>query len=599
MFTWRWGRAIENYLLPVTAPAALYLQGAEDAAGQLTAEVFAAVARHFFPVVSESESQKGKLCGHPVLKWNDLVGTGWKAASSQKKWASLLQSADVRVHLDPDCKSAAESLRNFSIDVLGVAALLVHKHDHVYGSGGSCADEWLLHLAAVRGDVRQGKYDALSAKGSVVKVDWSSACAAILAGPAAKPKLPLNRGDADDAALWFHLPAVCSFAANLCSCEWLGDILGNQSDAARVKQAAASVLCLLQHALCVLLIGCDPALPAPQSTLFSSSDCPCFLPLVCSEGKAGDKQKRAGRCAVVRCFNCSREGALHALRPRNPAAAAPSDFLVELCRVGSVGWESHGFMHAVYGRTHLGVEFNASRIEQSHSLYEQHVGALLGCATVSGERYLEMTAHEVPDVAVYVIPEGKTKDGIMLPLLQQRRAEFERLCNHIELLVEGPASLPCTPTTPATPAAAACTTPTAARAAHGAAAVPPFGSQPAEASSPKVAAAPPKVSFATSASDASRLATPCIDLPHADDAAASLSPRTEPPVSSAVMNGATASARWTLEASSESPGLVKACVESAVSAAPSGSSSPRNIVAGFAAATFLLCVVVLLKSRSH
>jgi hypothetical protein len=44
---------------------------------------------------------------------------------------------------------------------------------------------------------------------------------------------------------------------------------------------------------------------------------------------------------------------------------------------------------------------------------------------------------------------------------------------------------------------------------------------------------------------------------------------------------------------------VKACVESAVSAAPSGSSSPRNIVAGFAAATFLLCVVVLLKSRSH
>jgi hypothetical protein len=459
-FTWRWGRAIENYLLPASAPAALHTGSTvagECSASQLTAEVFVAIARRFFPAVSELESQKGKLCGHVALKWNDVIGPGWKACNSQKKWGSLLHSADVRVHLDPDAKNEAESLRNLSIELLGVAALLVAVHDDVYGSSGSRADEWLLHLSCVRNGVRHGKYDVVSSKTSTIKVDWAAACADMLALPAAKPTAPLNRGDADEGALWFNLPALCSFLANLCSCVWLCDVLGNHADSAALQAAAASALSLIQHALCVLLLGCDPALPAPQSTLFSSADCPCFLPIVGSEGKSGDRQNKIGKCATARCFNCGRDGTLHTLRQYSPAHAAPDDFLVELCRVGSVGWDPHLFMGAVHGRTHLGVEFTAAHIGESQRLYEQYLGALLDGTAVDNDRYLEMTLPAIPVVTVYVITDGKVKDGQMLPLLEQRRAEFNRLCSFIEVLIDAPvvASPLGTPTTPTSPWGAA------------------------------------------------------------------------------------------------------------------------------------------------
>jgi hypothetical protein len=211
-------------------------------------------------------------------------------------------------------------------------------------------------------------------------------------------------------------------------------------------------------------LGCDPANAAPQSTLFSSAECSCFVPLVCGEGKAGDKQKRVCRRASAPCFNCGRDGALHALR-----TCDSSDFLEELCRVGSVGWEPHAFMQAAYGRTHLGVEFNAAQIEQSHALYLQHVSALLGNALPGTRHCADLCADVVPDVTVYVIPEGKTKDGKMRPLLEQRRAELDRMCSHIELLI-GPSSPLGTPSTPASPSAAACSTPTARSKAYDAAA---------------------------------------------------------------------------------------------------------------------------------
>ena len=422
----------------MTAPAALYKRS-HEAASKLTAEVFVTISRHFFPTVPESESKKGKLCGHVQLKWNDLIGAGWKA------WCSLLQSADVGVHVDPDAKDATDSLRKFSIDLLGVVGVLVSKHDGVYGRGkdGTRADEWLMHLAAVQGQVRQGKYDITSPKGKVEKVDWKRACAAMLALPADKSSVPLNRGDADDSALWFNLPAVCSFLANLCSCSWLGGALDDPNDADLVKAAAASVLRLVQHALCVLLLGCDPASPAPQLTLLASAECPCFLPLV-------------GEKSVARCFTCGREETFHTLPQRDPLVAASSDFLVELCRVGSVGWHSHPYMEQVHGRTHLGVSFTEAEVANSHTLYAQHVRPLLEGGAVDCERCRDVAASAppLPDITVYVITDGKAKDGRMQALLGQRQAEFARLCSHVELLIGAPASPACAASAvPSSPAA--------------------------------------------------------------------------------------------------------------------------------------------------
>jgi hypothetical protein len=595
LFMWRWGRAIENYLLPATAPAALYMQH-ERVASELTAEVFVAIARHFFPVVCESESQKGKLCGHAALKWNDVIGPGWKACSGQKKWATLFMSADVKVHVDPDAKYAAETLRNFSIDLLGVAALLVAKHDDVYGSTGSRADELLLRFSAVRGDLRQGKYDCLSAKGNVQKVDWKKACSAILCPlPTVKSVVTLNRGDADDSALWFNLPAVCSFLANLCNCGWLGDALGC-SDSARVKQAAAAALTLMQHALCVLLLGCDPDLPPPQSTLMSSAECRSFLPLVGCEGKAGDKQKKNSKCVAACCFNCGRDGTLHMLRPRGSwGFAPPVSFLLELCRLGSVGWAPHAFMGAVYGRTHLGVEFSAAQIVESQRMYDDHLRALLFGGVVCNDRYLQMTLSSLPAITVYVISDGKTKDGQMQPLLEQRRAEFDRLCRYIELLVDAPASASSPTGTPTTPVS-----PTDLAVAAGGRAASSVSSRPAQIAgcaaasrsqlSPRAAA----ITTPTAASAAHTLAaTSSAHVASHAVAPAAISGSLMPPdkaLVSATRRDATMAPSTTAHSECSQPAYC------ANISAPAGPTSQQALI-GIAIAASFVCVVTFLRRR--
>jgi len=492
LVTWRWGRAIENYLLPVTAPAALYLRG-HDTVSKLTSEVFVTIARHFFPAASEVESKKGRLCGHEALKWNDLIGAGWKA------WPSLLKSPDVNVHPQhSDAVAAAESLKKFSISLLGVAALLVERHASLYGSSGSRADEWLLHLADVRRRVHQGDFDIISAKGKAENVDWKKACSVILDLPAVKPNVSLNRGEADDAALWFNLPAVCSFLSNLCSCSCPGIFSDDAAIAGRVKGSAASALCLVQHALCVLLLGCDPASPSPQITLFRSPICDCFLPLV------------REKAACTSCLTCSRDVSEHPLPQRNPSGAAADDFLVELCRVGSVGWQSHDFMEAVYGkdkkgrpRTHLGKKFTAKHIDESHRLYEQHVRPLLCGGAVGSERCRDLTVSALPDITVFAITDGKVKEGRMEPLLEQRRAEMNRLCDNIALLT-GASSSPAPAAGPPTPPASAVSSSLSAAVASGGQAAASTtaprsktGGGAAAAPKPKPACAPPSAAVAS------------------------------------------------------------------------------------------------------
>jgi hypothetical protein len=176
------------------------------------------------------------------------------------------------------------------------------------------------------------------------------------------------------------------------------------------------------------------------------------LPHVVGQAKAGAKDAEATddvksidkHLAAALCFKCGRAASLHALPARDPLGAAADGFLVELCRVGSVGWESHAFMHAVYDRRHLGVQFTEKDVDESHRLYEQHVRLLLYGGSVDIERFKDLAVPTLPDVTVYTITDGKTKEGQMKPLLEQRRAEFERLCDHISLLT-GATSSPVSP----------------------------------------------------------------------------------------------------------------------------------------------------------
>jgi len=113
-------------------------------------------------------------------------------------------------------------------------------------------------------------------------------------------------------------------------------------------------------------------------------------------------------------------------------------------------------MEQVHGRTHLGVTFTEAEVANSHTLYAQHVRPLLEGGAVDCERCRDVAASAppLPDITVYVITDGKAKDGRMQALLGQRQAEFARLCSHVELLIGAPASPACAAgAVPSSPAA--------------------------------------------------------------------------------------------------------------------------------------------------
>ena len=68
--------------------------------------------------------------------------------------------------------------------------------------------------------------------------------------------------------------------------------------------------------------------------------------------------------------------------------------------MGSVGWQSHAFMHAVYYRRHLGVQFTEKDVDESHRLYEQHVRPLLYGGSVDSEHCKALAVPTLPDVTV-------------------------------------------------------------------------------------------------------------------------------------------------------------------------------------------------------
>ena len=528
--TWRWGRAIENYLLPVTAPAALYLTG-HVSVSKLTSEVFVTIARHFFPVHSASELPQRRLFG--------FIGAGWGM------WSDLLQHPDITWHRDQGERGAANSLKIFAINLVTIMMKLVQKRRE-YGREGSNSDKWLMHFAREHIKLVQSERTG--------SVNWSNACESMLsvssvlssklplpsmstsshianAPPqsftetpewglralsqmddslyAVLPGLPQNVKLVDEAALWFRLPSLCSFLASLCSCSWLGE---HSQRADELKQAAASALLLVQHALCVLLLGCDPSFPAPQRTLLAHRECDCFLPLV--------------RGNTKRCSTCGRHSEDHELPPCS--SSTPTEFLVELCRVGSVGWQSHDFMEAVFGkdkqgrpRTHLGEQFAAEHIDESHRLYEQHVRPLL---------------EDIPSVdpnpsreSIVTPDEITVHDGReMKPLLQMRRGEFDRFCSLISLLTGTPISSLQPAGTPASSVAdagsvlhvsraAASTTTPRSKAGGGAAAAP----KPKPACAPPSAAAAPETAPSTPVVAAGTQRTPSAASPLAGAAASS------------------------------------------------------------------------------
>ena len=243
-------------------------------------------------------------------------------------------------------------------------------------------------------------------------------------------------------------------------------------------------------------------------------------------------------------------------------------------------------MEAVHGRTHLGVEFTAAHVSESHCLYEQYLGALLHGTPVDNARYLEMTAPALPAVSVYVITDGKTKDGQMLPLLEQRRAEFDRLCGHIRALIEAPAadSPSGTPTASALPAVAAA----GGGRATTFAALPEAGQvyRPAASSQAPPHAAPAAAPTVSASMEISTSAVMC-----ADSAMLLVTPSTD----ATQTRDVTVFSSSSLEAGAVLPELNPTRAERAASAA--SSTAKHDILIGLALAITCFFAVSLVKRR--
>jgi hypothetical protein len=252
-------------------------------------------------------------------------------------------------------------------------------------------------------------------------------------------------------------------------------------------------------------------------------------------------------------------------------------------------------MGAVYGRTHLGVEFSAAQIVESQRMYDDHLRALLFGGVVCNDRYLQMTLSSLPAITVYVISDGKTKDGQMQPLLEQRRAEFDRLCRYIELLVDAPASASSPTGTPTTPVS-----PTDLAVAAGGRAASSVSSRPAQIAgcaaasrsqlSPRAAA----ITTPTAASAAHTLAaTSSAHVASHAVAPAAISGSLMPPdkaLVSATRRDATMAPSTTAHSECSQPAYC------ANISAPAGPTSQQALI-GIAIAASFVCVVTFLRRR--
>ena len=99
---WQNGRAIENYLLPASAPVAIFIRSHELAC-IFTREVFLTLSANFFPVavIGVSERDPKDL--------TSVVGHGWQ------KWLEYSADGIQRI---ADSSSSARMLRDFSLLLL-------------------------------------------------------------------------------------------------------------------------------------------------------------------------------------------------------------------------------------------------------------------------------------------------------------------------------------------------------------------------------------------------------------------------------------------------------------------------------------------------
>jgi hypothetical protein len=174
-----------------------------------------------------------------------------------------------------------------------------------------------------------------------------------------------------------------------------------------------------------------------SASILSATGCPGYLPC-----NVGSKKQ---------CLLCQQLPAEHKLRHAckefEDLKALPEDFLKLLCRVGSIGWDSHDFMVLVHGRKHLGHAFVRDHIADSQRLYRQHLQLhVFAAETTTPVACAECLAMSVPNS---LLPPEVLGDISALQLLRKR--ELDTLVGHMDAIFNGDALKASMPSTSVEP----------------------------------------------------------------------------------------------------------------------------------------------------
>ena len=428
---WKWGRAIENILLPPEAPLLFWRRNPEKSA-EFTREVFETISKNFFPIEQKFESFPQWIISSNFLK----VGCGWSAFNDytvanfnderhderlrlvgHKLFSCRVVSAVYDLmHLNPETLAVRSSLLLCFFEMLQ----LISKEPGEELTDGSENKEHLTD-----GSENKGPGDTHGNKKHMKKKDDKTPIfrcfievirTVQLPQPTELPDSISQYGDLRDhlnkfakeswlctdearcpkgcdyyskfcarhksVPFWFRFPRLCSFLAHLCI---LKDAKFNP-----LKEAACDLLLLIQHAICVVMFDLSvDATTAPHSLLFqlnpqnSHRECPGFLPMVQREHKSGRKEE-TNRCAFderidfpdVTCASCGLSARYHDLRTQFGPPIRLETFFIQFARIGSIGWSSHDYSEIAIerGRRHIGFSFqvNNVKVDGSGDSQQQH-----------------------------------------------------------------------------------------------------------------------------------------------------------------------------------------------------------------------------------
>jgi hypothetical protein len=355
---WRWGRAIENYLLPVSAPAAALITKTAEA-HKLFLEVFEKISLNFL-----------RSAGDGWLGWQKLSHNEAKGPTygPMKKFIQDLieQLFTSRPDIAPDMLVMYELFREVGSLVESesippdewVCALKKYEEAISHLSGSKHA-VWVAcaHKDGAKFDISAARVHAKMLLNSVNTKTPTSSDRKGQSEPAEAEKSIERefRERHKSESFWFPFPRFLFFLTKLC---WMQTKVPEC-----IRKISESCALAIFNVLCALLFDL-PADTILGSSLLCASNCRGFLPC-----NIGTERQRNFVCVM-----CRRPACEHVLQHTGkPLRDMPVEFLKLICRVGSIGWAPHEFMKIIHGTENLGRKFAEEFIVHSQHLYRQHL----------------------------------------------------------------------------------------------------------------------------------------------------------------------------------------------------------------------------------